>query len=142
MASRTGELFINGVDAFATWGIFFESSSLSALLTPAPLKEYVENNSAGYSGVRAVTATDARPKIDKRGFSLTFCLSATGMADFLTKYAAFCAQMYAGYFTLSVRYLPNMTFNLRYVSCSQFTEYNGRLARFVLKVEETNPTNR
>ena len=141
MASRTGETYINDSDAFSTWGIYFESSSLSALLTPAPLKGYVDSLSAGFNGVRAVQGSDALPKVDKRSLQLVFNLQAAGMADFMSKYAAFCQVLHAGYFTLRTRYF-SYEFKLRYVSCSQFTEYNGRLARFVLKCEEINPTDR
>lgn len=141
MASRKGETYINDTDAFMAWGIFFDSSSLSALLTPAPLKSYVESQSAGFNGVRAVRGSDALPKVDKRSLQLTFSLQAAGMADFMNKYAAFCDVLYAGYFNLRTRYF-SYEFKLRYVSCSQFTEYNGRLARFVLKCEEINPTDR
>lgn len=34
------------------------------------------------------------------------------------------------------------TYYLNYVSCSQYSEFNGRLAKFVLKLNEPNPENR
>lgn len=39
------ELFINGKDAYTTWGISMDDTALSALMTPAPNKEFIENKS-------------------------------------------------------------------------------------------------
>lgn len=39
-----GELFINGRDAYSTWGISMDDTSLSALMTPAPNKEFILNS--------------------------------------------------------------------------------------------------
>ena len=36
------ELFINGKDAYTTWGISMDDTALSALMTPAPNKEFIE----------------------------------------------------------------------------------------------------
>ncbi len=38
-----GQLYINGKDAYLTWGIFLDETALSALMTPAPNKEFISN---------------------------------------------------------------------------------------------------
>ena len=49
-----GELFINGKDAYTTWGISMDDTSLSALMTPAPNKDLVENKSRLEHGKRVM----------------------------------------------------------------------------------------
>ena len=39
------ELYINGKDAYTTWGISMDSTSLSFLMTPSANKAYLENES-------------------------------------------------------------------------------------------------
>ena len=39
------ELFINGKDAYVEWGISMDNTSLSALMTPAPNKAFIESES-------------------------------------------------------------------------------------------------
>ena len=36
---------IYGKDAFGSWGIVLDSTALSALMTPAPNKDFIENKS-------------------------------------------------------------------------------------------------
>ena len=38
-----GQLYINGKDAYLTWGIFLDETALSTLMTPAPNKEFISN---------------------------------------------------------------------------------------------------
>lgn len=38
-----GECYINNKDAYTEWGIIFGETSFTALLTPAPLKNYIVN---------------------------------------------------------------------------------------------------
>ena len=55
-----GELFINGKDAYTTWGISMDDTSLSALMTPAPNKDLVENKSRLEHGKRVITDNPKR----------------------------------------------------------------------------------
>jgi hypothetical protein len=47
-----GEFYINDKDAYTTWGISMDTSSLSALMTPPPMKEFIENKSRLENGKR------------------------------------------------------------------------------------------
>ena len=38
-----GEFYINDKDSYTTWGISMDTSSLSALMAPPPMKEFKEN---------------------------------------------------------------------------------------------------
>ena len=45
-----GQLYINSKDAYTTWGITLDETSLSALMTPAPAKDFTENKSRSIDG--------------------------------------------------------------------------------------------
>ena len=62
-----GELFINGKDAYAAWGISMDDTSLSALMTPAPNKDLIENKSRLEHGKLVISSN---PKKDERNLIL------------------------------------------------------------------------
>lgn len=131
----------------AKWGVFFAESSVTALMTPAPRKSYITNKSALSNGKQVLTASGTLPKTDERDISLTFGLKAKSLAQFLTRYRSFTEELKKGALELTVYiYEGNTyyreTYYLNYLSCSQYSEFNGRLAKFVLKVNEPNPENR
>lgn len=133
---------INGKDALKTWGIVFDSSSISALLTPAGMKDYIENSSRAEHGKRVITnATLA--KVDYRSVTLTFSLYANSEKAFFEKYASFCNEIQStGELKIVLSVQPTVAYKLLYKSCTQFTQYNNRLAKFSLKCEEPNPKDR
>ena len=133
---------INSEDAKATWGIVFDSSSISALMTPAGMKDNIESQSRLEDGKRVITSPDLA-KLDSRTLTLTFSLCAKSEDDFFTKYDSFCTEIQKTgriYITLSVR--PETVYKLIYKSCNQFTQYNNKLAKFSLRCEEPNPRDR
>lgn len=79
----------------------------------------------------------------KRDITLEIGLSAPNITEFYTRYANFISELTSGWLRIaSPKFLPNVVFNCRYVSSTQFTNYNGRIAKFILKLEEPNPNNR
>ena len=135
-----GELFINGVDAFTTWGISFTGAALSALMTPPPMKDIIKNTSALQDG--SVVVSSGR-KYDERTLTLPFNLVASSESDFHTKYANFCSQVLAnGRFTVRTKYQYATLYRLDYLSCSNFSEYNRTMGKFSLRVLESNPADR
>lgn len=137
-----GELFINNMDAQEEWGIIFGAESFSALLTPPPVKAYIENKSALSHGKQVLSGEDTPPKLDERDIQLIFYLKAKNLTQFLTRYAAFCQVLQEGKLDFRTKYQPKVTYHCIYLSCAQFSQFNGRLAKFVLKVNEPNPNNR
>lgn len=119
----------------ATYGAFLEESSLSALLTPAPMKDNPTDDSPLYHGVRYDTAT---PRKNKRDLTLIIGFKAADFNTFLENYDKFCAEILAHqYFTLTCE---AGTYNLAYKSCSQVEEWaKSGIAKFSLKVTEPNP---
>lgn len=133
---------INGKDAYTTWGIVFDSSSVSALMTPAAMKDYIENSSRTEHGKRVIT-NSTLAKVDFRSVTLTFALYANTEDAFFSKYASFCDEIQkTGELTVILSLQPTVAYKLIYKSCTQFTQYNNRLAKFSLKCEESNPKDR
>lgn len=134
-----GELFINGVDAYIEYGISMDSSALSALMTPSPNKEFIENKSRQEHGKRVV---NVNPKKDERDLSLSFHIKASNRDDFMEKYGKFCLVLASGKLEIRTRYQPDVLYRTNYISCTQFSEYRLGLAKFTLKLNEPNPENR
>lgn len=137
-----GELWINNVDAHKRYGISFGEESLTALMTPAPVKAYIENKSALEHGKQVLNTTAKPPKLDDRDVQLTFYLRAKNREQFLQRYEDFCAVLQGGKVNIRTKYQPTVTYRCNYLSCAQYSEFNGRLAKFVLKLNEPNPNNR
>lgn len=134
-----GQCTINGFDAFATWGIVLDSTALSALMTPAPNKGFIENKSRLEHGKRIITNN---PKVDEREVSLRFNLKANTEDDFFSKYESFCNELAKGVLRINTKFQPNIYYNMIYLSCTQFTQYSLDGASFVLKLVEPNPRDR
>lgn len=127
------------------WGIFFGDTSITALMTPAPKKEYLKNKSPLSHGAQSLTGFI--PKTDERTVQLTFYLKAPTLAKFMMRYLAFVKELEKGHVALTIHVWENTTFfketfHLEYVSCAPYSEYNGRLGKFVIKFNEPNPKNR
>lgn len=119
-----------------TYGAFLEESSLSALLTPAPMKDNPIDDSPLYHGARYDSAT---PRRNKREITLVIGFKAQSFSAFITNYNAFCTDILANqYFSLEVDGVG--TYNLLYKSCTQVEEWaKSGIAKFSLKVIEPNP---
>lgn len=135
----TGELFINGKDAYTTWGISMEGTSLSALMTPAPMKAFVESSSRLEHGKRVITSN---PKVDERNITLEIHLTAKNEDDFFSKYINFCNELATGVLNIRTKYQPNTIYRTIYLSCSQFSQFMRGIAKFSLKLCEPNPAKR
>lgn len=81
-----GELKINDKDAYMEWGISLEKSSLSALMTPPPLKAFIENKSRLDDGKQIV---NHEPKWDERTLTFVLNLTARTRSSFLPATPAF-----------------------------------------------------
>lgn len=129
------------------WGITLAETSVTALMTPAPLKSYITNDSALMDGKQVLTDSGNLPKVDERDVQLVLAIQAKTLAKFLMQYQFFCEELKKGAIDLTLHVWEGssymkITYYLNYVSCSQYSEFNGRLGRFVLKLNEPNPTNR
>ena len=111
-----GEFYINDKDAYTTWGISMDTSSLSALMTPPPMKEFIENKSRLENGKRVITSDS---KIDERNITLTFNLTAKSEDLFFVRYNSFCEELATGVLHIRSKYQPNVVYKTIYLSCNQ-----------------------
>lgn len=134
-----GELHINGQDAYTTWGISFDQTALSTLMTPSPNKAYIENKSRLEDGKRVIVHN---PKVDERSVTLTFNLTAKNEDEFFTRYNSFCEELKNGYIEIKTKYQENVVYRMVYESCTQFSQLIREIAKFSLKLTEPDPTDR
>lgn len=148
-----GQLTINKKDAYTEWGLSMDPSALSALMTPAPVKALIENDSRlehGKEMITSYTKTDSEGaktevntvKVDARDVTISFNITAKNEAEFLQRYYSFCSELEKGTLDISTSFLPNVVFHMVYVSCSQFSEFILGIGKFTLKLTEPNPKNR
>lgn len=135
----TGELYINGKDAYTTWGISMDDTALSTLMTPAPNKEFIENKSRLQDGKQVVSVN---PKADERSLTLQINLTAKDEAQFFARYVLFCKELETGVLNIRTKYQPDITYKTIYLSCSQFSQFMRGIGKFSLKLNEPNPKDR
>ena len=136
----TGELDINGLDAWTTYGVGLEKGALATLMTPPPMKEAVSNSSRLEDGVRYLSASAA--KVDKRDITLQFHLKAASQSDYITKYGLLMAVLKTGRVILHEKKYTNAYYRCYYVSCSSYQHNINGLSKFTLKLTEPDPTDR
>lgn len=136
-----GELFINGKDAYTEWGISMDTSSLSALMTPAPNKDMPENKSRLNDG-KSVIADASLVKKDERTLNLTINLTARTEDEFFSRYTSFCNELDGGFLNITTKYQEGVVYKTVYKSCQQFSQFMRGIAHFSLRLEEPNPKDR
>lgn len=138
-----GQLFINGTgdshDAFIQYGVSLSDTAIANLMSPPAMKEDIINESRLEHGRRH---TSTGNKMQERELSLPIHLIASSQADYLTKYAAFLNVLKGVELTIRTSFQSGVVYHLRYVSCTQFTQYLNGIAKLMLRVVEPNPSNR
>lgn len=134
-----GQLLINGKDAYSNWGVTLDDTSLSSLMTPPASKDFTENKSRSIDGKQVLVKN---PRVDERDFTLQINLTAPSRSVFVSRYNSFCQELATGKLDISTIYLPGVTFKTIYKSCRQFTQFNGQIGKFILSLNEPNPTDR
>lgn len=128
------------IDAYSEWGVSLDGTALSSLMTPAPLKDMIENMVATEHGKRVVRTNR---KYNEKTLNLGFNLTARTKENFLSRYSGFCSNVLAlGRIDLATIYQPGVVYHLDYISCQNFGEYQREMAKFSLRVVEPNPGNR
>ncbi len=137
----TGELYINGKDAWTSWGVSMGDGFLDALDAPLPMKDYIESESRLENGKHIHTGN---AKVASRDITLQFTIMGESASDYRTKKKAFLDELQAGAFTVEVPILGNDIYHLVYTgkSISYGLNLNRSFGHFSTKVTEPNPTNR
>ena len=136
-----GELYINGKDAWTTWGVSMGDGFLDALDAPLSMKDYIENESRLENGKHVDTAN---AKISSREITLQFTITGNDENDYRTKKKSFQTELQSGKFTVKVPILGNEVFKFVYTgkSISYGLSLSRRFGRFSTKVSEPDPTDR
>lgn len=135
-----GQLYINGKDAYLTWGIFMDDTALSALMTPAPNKEFISNKYRSKDGKRVIRHN---PRLDEREITLAFNMTAKDSGTFLVNYGKFCSEVLAkGELVIRTSFQSSVWYRCIYLSCTQFSQFVQEMAKFSLKLSEPDPSDR
>lgn len=134
-----GELKINGTDAYTEWGISFDQTALSTLMTPPSNKAYIETKSRLEHGKKVIVHN---PKMDERNVTLTFNLTAKNEEEFFDRYNRFCEVLKLGIIEIETQYQKDVVYRMVYDSCTQFSQLLRGIAKFSLKLIEPNPNER
>ena len=132
-------IFINGQNAKDTWGVLTTSNTLSNLLAPAPMKDYITNTSRLENGTRY----DAENvKVAARDVNLEIQMIADSPEQFYARHSAFCKELQKGNLNMYIDDRPDVIYRFVYRSCSQYTQFCRGIATLSLKLTEPNPMNR
>lgn len=136
-----GELLINGMDAFAVWGVRMGNGFIDALDTPLTMKEYIENESRAEHGKRVLVV---KPMISSRTVTLPFTIEGESQSDYQLKKKSFEEELYKGIITIQIPMNSNDVFKLVYKGqCASYGQNRTRtFGKFNAKFEEPNPTDR
>lgn len=137
----TGELYINGKDAWTVWGVNMGEGFLDALDAPLPMKEYIQDESRLEDGVRIDTSS---PKVASRDITLGFTITGSSESDYRSRKAAFQSELQKGAFTVKVPALSGETFRLVYTGkgISYGLSRRRDFGHFTMKCTEPNPADR
>lgn len=136
----TGDLYINGKDAYTTWGVNMGEGFLDAITAPVSLKSNIENDSRLEHGKRVIVV----PKLSSREITLVFTLKGSSESDYKTKRKSFYDELYKGSLTIKVPDNGEETYHLVYLGKSTSFAQNIKrnFCKMSIKFEETNPSNR
>lgn len=142
-----GQLYINNVDAYTyvaatghpALGVSLSDTAISALMSPSAMKEDIINESRLEHGRRH---TSTGNKMQERELSLPIHITAKSQSDYLVQYNDLLTILQGVELNISTSFQSGVVYHLRYVSCTQFTQFLNGMAKLMLRVVEPNPSNR
>ena len=134
------DLYINEKEA-SDFGVHMGEGFLSALDTPASLKEFIENESRLEDGKRIIVHEICRAS---RELTLKFVITGKSTSEFTTNKAKLMAELEKGVVEIQVPALGGQVYNLIYRG--QNIQYglsrSRKVATLSARFEEPNPTDR
>lgn len=137
----TPEIKINSVDVRKEYGVVFSPGLTDALLAPPAAKPPIQSESRLEDGKRTIIPAGS-VRLASREITVEMGITAPDRPTFLKRHEDFMSALTAGWLNIQTSLIPGKTFRCRYVSCTQFTNYDSRIAKYILKLEEPNPANR
>ena len=131
----TSSLIINGKDALAEWGIVPLSNLIGELLAPPPAKDPVKTPADSEHGSRFLPTR--RP--DYISFSRSHTRPQNKAASESDFWQSTIPDTRTGIgLAINIhRQAPGLVFKCVYLSCSQYSQYNGNVAKFILRPKRT-----
>ena len=111
----TGDLLINGKDAFSTWGVRMGDGFLDAIDGFNEMKDYIENESRLEHGKRVITDN---AKVDSREITLQFTIEGSSESDYRAKKKAFQTELEKGAVNIKIPALGDEIYKLIYLGKS------------------------
>ena len=134
------DFFINGKRAYEKFGLRMSEDFIPALLTPPPLKDFIENKSRNKNGK---TVIYFNPVFDERDVTLTFTIEGLNKSDYKSKFDLFMAELKKGKVEIQVPDGGNEIYRLTYKSSSNFGINRQRtFSKISIKFNEPDPDNR
>ena len=152
----TGNLYINGKNAWTQWGAFLEDGSADKLFLPAPAKPLIENKSRAEHGKEVLMKA---AKYDERDLSLVFCFANTG-TSFNERLTSLVTDLLTGTYDdqLEIQVLSTIGFKqynpaweyayrtnyftVTYISCTELNSVRDEAGKVVIRLNEPNPNDR
>lgn len=137
----TGDLLINGKDAFSTWGVRMGDGFLDAIDGFNEMKDYIENESRLEHGKRVITDN---AKVDSREITLQFTIEGSSESDYRSKKKAFQTELEKGAVNIKVPVLGNEVYKMIYLgkSISYGLSPDRCFGKVSSRFEEPNPMDR
>lgn len=134
----TGDLYINGSDAWSGFRICMGDGFLDEIGKLAPAKSYIENKSRLENGKRVLFNNVL---LDSRELTLKFVIIADTQAIFQIRKKMFENILKGGLVTINVPAENTGDIKLKYINCASYARKNNSCIISV-KFEEFNPANR
>lgn len=129
---------INKKDMWNTWGGLLQRGAYEALMTPAGMKDYVENKSRQMNGTQVLVSN---PRVEERNFSLSIMIRGKDRTQYLSRYQSFMDELQSGLLLLEVPALKT-TYKVLYESCTKYGNHGAKAGMFSIKFREPNPKDR
>lgn len=137
----SGDLLINGKDAYSTWGVRIGDKFLDTIGASSPLKEFIESKSRLEHGKRVIMNN---PKLDERDITLTFTIEGKSKSDYQAKKKAFYEELYKGKVDIQVPDNSDEIYHLTYTgkNVSYAQSLDRTFGKVSMRFNEPNPANR
>lgn len=134
-------LKINGRDTREAFGLVPGTKVLAALMAPPETKESIVNSSRLSDGVQITVPTGSH-RYKERDVNLDVAITAPNILVLFGRLNGLMGELRKPVVEVIFNQLPFRKFKLCYKGCTQYTQFNGRLAKFVLRFTEPDPTDR
>lgn len=132
-------IYINGEEAFATYGVVMGTGFIDALEGGCPLKDPIENDSRREHGVRMLVST----RLNKRTVTLKFNIHGESREEYLANKRRFEGVLLGGIVDIRIAGRDE-TYHLVYSgkSVTYHHSYNGVFGTWTASFTEPDPSNR